>query len=66
MKKSNKTTYAGFGAILAVIAGAVQTGLTMGWENIQWSVVIPAIMSGVGLLFSRDHNVSSKAAGVEK
>lgn len=65
MKKSSwKTTAGGVAAILAAISGAI-TALTDGNSatNPDWSTVIAAVTAGLGLLFARDHNISSEEAG---
>lgn len=64
--KSWKTTLSGVAGIL----GLLGTALAAQFDNdpntvAQWSVVIPAIITSAGLLFARDNNVTSEAAGAK-
>ena len=68
-QKSKKTTASGIGAIItAVLAAAVAI-----WDGdpatvVDWKALIAAVgaaITGWGLLKARDHDVSSKRAGVD-
>jgi hypothetical protein len=64
--KSWKTTTAGILGILGLLA----TGLAATLDNdpgtvAQWEIILPMIISQAGLLFARDNNVSSEAAGAK-
>lgn len=66
MKGSWKTTVAGVGGILAIV-GNVLSALFDGnpATNPDWSIVIPSIVTSVGLLFARDNKVTSEEAGAK-
>lgn len=64
--KSWKTTVAGLGTILAAVGGA----LTLFFDgkpetNPDWTIVIAAVITGLGLIFARDNNDTSKNAGAK-
>ena len=67
MKKSIKTSVSGFSAVLALL-GTTLNLLTDGnpATNPDWNIVIPAFLTAVGLIFARDHSVTSEAAGLLK
>ena len=67
MKGSWKTTTCGVAAILAAVANAV-VALTDGnpATNPEWTVVLAAIMAGVGLLKARDNDRTSEDVGAAK
>lgn len=67
MKKSWKTTVGGIGAILAAVGAAMQQLFDGNpATNPDWGIVATAIMTGFGLIFARDNNVSSEEAGAAK
>ena len=62
--KSWKTTVTGVATILTAVGAA----LTAMFDNdpsttIDIAVTIAAVMSGIGLIFARDNNVTSEQAG---
>jgi hypothetical protein len=65
LTNSWKTTITGILAIL-VAAGGAAVKLLDGdaATNPDWEVVMAAIMAGLGLIFARDNNVSSKDIGL--
>ena len=66
MKKSWKTTSAGIAGIVIAIASCVQAqfdGDPLTVPN--YEVALAAVITGLGLIFARDNNVSSEAAGVK-
>jgi hypothetical protein len=65
-KRSWKTTGAGLAAIMTVV-GAALTQLTDGnpATNPDWSIVLPAVASGFGLMFARDNDKSSEEVGAQ-
>lgn len=65
--KSWKTTVGGIGAILAAIGGALNLLFDNNpATNPDWGIVATAVMTGFGLIFARDNNVSSEEAGAAK
>lgn len=59
MDKSWKTTAAGTGSVLL----ALGMFLTSSFDNDpstmpNWAIIVPAIISGIGLIFAKDHNVT--------
>jgi hypothetical protein len=64
LQGSWKTTMAGVIAIVTAILSAVQLLIDNDpATNPDWTTLIAAIMAGIGLLFARDNNVTSEAAG---
>lgn len=66
MNGSWKTSAAGIGAVLVAVGSA----LTAMFDNDpatlpDWGAVVAALIAGIGLLFARDNNVSSEAAGAK-
>lgn len=64
--RSPRTTLAGLAAILTA-GGAALTALA---DNDpltapDWASLIAAVIAGLGLIFARDNNVSSEAAGAK-
>ncbi len=64
--KSWKTSLSG----IAGIVGLIATGLSAQFDNdpatvAQWSIIIPAIIPAIGMLFARDNNVTSEQAGAK-
>lgn len=53
-----KSTASGVATILTAI-GTILTAVATGAE-IPWSAVVPAIITGVGLIFVRDSDVSTE------
>jgi len=61
-----KTTATGIGAVLVAVGGA----LSATFDNdpataADWAAVIAAVIAGIGLIFARDNNVTSEAAGAK-
>ena len=66
LNASWKTTVTGILAILAALVGAAQLVLDGNpATNPDWPTVFAAVVSGIGLIKARDHNVSSEQAGVK-
>ena len=66
MKQSWKTTAAGIAAIVAAAATAVVALFDADPTTVpDWGAVAAACMAGLGLVFARDNNVSSEAAGAK-
>lgn len=65
MKRSWKTSVMGAASIITAIAGAA-TLLLDGNPNTNpdWTAVIAAVVSGFGLIFARDANVTSEQQGL--
>ena len=61
--KSHRTTLAGIAAICTA-AAAVLPGLAEG-STVDWTSVVAAVVSGVGLIFARDNKVTSEQAGAK-
>ena len=64
--KSWKTTVAGVLAILISVLGVVSTIVTDGVNAVEWGVVVPAILAGVGALFARDNDKTSEDVGASE
>lgn len=65
-KSSWKTTVAGIGAVLGLVGTALAAQFDNDPETVaNWSVVIPAVIAAVGLIFARDNGVSSEQAGAK-
>lgn len=63
---STKTTLAGVAAILVgvgTIIGAFASGEV---SNIEWSVTIGSIVTGIGLIFGRDNDTTDESAHAKK
>jgi hypothetical protein len=61
-----KTTAAGIGAILVAVGSALSATFDADPATVaDWGAVVAAVIAGAGLLFARDNNVSSEAAGVK-
>lgn len=66
MKTSWKTTALGISTILAAVTAIVQALLDNDpTTNPDFTVAVAAIMSGAGLIFARDNNVTSEKAGAQ-
>lgn len=66
MSKSWKTSAAGIASIVIAIASCVQALFDGDPATVpNYEVAFAAIASGLGLLFARDNNVSSEAAGAK-
>lgn len=64
--KSYRTTAFGLGTILAALGPAMTAYYdTDPATNPDWSVVIVAVLAGLGLMRSRDNLVSSESAGAK-
>jgi len=64
--KSWKTTVLGISTILAAVCNVVSLLLDGNVNtNPDWTTTIAAVTSGFGLIFARDNNVSSEAAGAK-
>lgn len=64
--KSWKTTTAGIAGIVSVIAAALQAQFDADPNTIpNWTSVISVVITGAGLLFARDNNVTSEQAGAK-
>lgn len=61
--KSWKTTVTGIVAIITAICGAV-TGIVNN-TPVDWTTVIAAVVSGVGLIAARDNKVTSEDVGAK-
>lgn len=64
LAKSPKTTAGAIATLIALAAGAAQL-LTDGdpATNPDWGALIPVAILCVGVIFARDHDVSSEKAG---
>jgi hypothetical protein len=61
-----KTTAAGIGAILVAVGSALSATFDADPATVaDWGAVVAAVIAGAGLLFARDNNVSSEAAGAK-
>jgi hypothetical protein len=61
-----KTTAAGIGAILVAVGSALSATFDADPATVaDWGAVVAACIAGAGLLFARDNNVSSEAAGAK-
>ena len=66
MKKSWKTTTAGAAGIIIAIASCVQAQFDGDPSTVpNYEIALAAVITGIGLLFSRDNDVSSEAAGIK-
>jgi len=61
-----KTSAAGIGAILVAVGSALSATFDADPATVaDWGAVVAAVIAGAGLLFARDNNVSSEAAGAK-
>lgn len=61
--KSWRTTLAGVGALLVVIGDAVRAVFDGDpATNVNWAVTVPAIITGLGLLFARDQKAHEEGS----
>lgn len=66
MKKSWKTTAAGIAGIIIAIASCVQAALDGDPLTVpNYEVALAAVLTGLGLIFARDNDVSSEQAGAK-
>lgn len=64
--KSSKTTVLGIiGAVTAILSAVKAMFDGDPLTNPDWTVTIAAVTSGIGLIFARDHNVTSEDAGLK-
>lgn len=64
--KSWRTTIFGAGGVLAVLVSALQSLFDGNPQtNPDWNMVVAACLPAIGLLFARDHGVSSEDAGIK-
>ena len=64
--KSWRTTTAGILAIVTVVAAAFRAELDADPATVaDWSLVIAAVVAGVGLIMARDNSVTSEVAGAK-
>ncbi len=66
MKKSWKTSVFGAGGVVAIV-GAVLNALFDGdpSTNVDWITTLAGLAPSIGLMFSRDYNVSSEQSGIK-
>lgn len=66
MNGSWKTSAAGIGAVLVAAGSALTAMFDADPTTVpDWGAVVAALIAGIGLLFARDNNVSSEAAGAK-
>lgn len=66
-KGSWKTTTAGVAGIVGIVAMALQAQFDSDPHTVaEWGVVVPVVISQIGLLFARDNDKSSEQVGVKK
>jgi peptidoglycan/LPS O-acetylase OafA/YrhL len=66
MKGSWKTSAAGIAAIVVAVASCVQAAFDGNPDTApNFEVAIAAVISGLGLIFARDNNVSSESVGAK-
>lgn len=60
------TTLAGLGAILTVVGPALVKLTDNDAATVpDWNLVVAGVVAGLGMIFSRDYNKSSRASGVK-
>jgi hypothetical protein len=66
MKKSWKTTAMGIGAILTAVGSAMTAAFDADPATVpDITVLVSAVMAGLGLIMARDNNVTSEQAGAK-
>ena len=66
MKTSWRTTVFGAGGLLALLTTALQAIFDGNpATNPDWVTLVAAALPAIGLLFARDHSVSSEDAGIK-
>lgn len=63
MKSSWRTTLFGIASILGALAALAHAGANGTITQADLTTFLTAVTTGVGLLFARDHSVSSEEAG---
>jgi len=64
--KSWKTSLSGIAGILGMLGTAVSAALDNNpATDPQWGIVVPAVVTALGLLFARDANVTSEQQGAK-
>jgi hypothetical protein len=64
--KSWKTTLSGIAGAIGLIATALAAQFDNDPNTVaQWSIVVPTLITSLGLLFARDANVTSEQQGAK-
>lgn len=64
--KSWRTTLSGIAGILGLVCVALAAQFDADPSTVaNWQLVIPSVITAVGLLFARDNRVSSEQAGIK-
>lgn len=63
-KVSSKTTASGIAGILSALGLALNQYLDGGLQGVDFNILLAVAIPSFGLIFSRDHGVSSKDAGL--
>lgn len=65
-KGSWKTTAAGLAGVVGIVAMALQAHFDGDPATVaEWGIVIPTVISQIGLLFARDNDKSSEQVGLK-
>ena len=65
MNASWKTTASGVASILAGLGILAECAASGNWDTTKITAAFAAISTGIGLLFARDNDVTSRQAGAE-